>query len=179
MIIMNEKGDFQQCLKILKNIDMKRGLTLAILFCFVSMNFALLAQQNNERRRENFEKFKAERKEFISKAMDLTDGESKSFWPLCDELQVKKFELNKTLRAEINKMRQARRDKKKISEADYKKIIELSASVKVKEAQLEEEYVNKFLKVLSAEKVFLYQRAEQQFAAETLRNRANSDRKNQ
>jgi len=151
---------------------MKKGLILAILLCFVSVNFALLAQQdNNERRKENFEKFKAERKEFISKAMNLTEDESKAFWPLCDELQIKKFELNKALRTEINKMRQAQREKKAVSNADYKKIIELSASVKVKEAQLEEEYVNKFLKVLSAEKIFLYQRAEQQFAGETLKKR--------
>ena len=156
---------------------MKRGLVLVILCCFMSLNFAVLAQ-NNERRKENFEKFKAERKEFISKEMKLTDDESKAFWPLCDEYQLKKFELNKDLRAEINKIRQAKKDKKTVSEADYKKVIQLRASVKIKEAQLEEEYMNKFLKVLSAEKVFLYQRTEQQFAGEMVKKRGNGNRKN-
>jgi Spy/CpxP family protein refolding chaperone len=155
---------------------MKKGLILAVLFCFTSVNFALFAQQNDEKRKENFEKFKVQRKEYISKAMKLTEDESKLFWPLCDELQVKKFELNKTLREEMHKVRQAKKEGKTTSEADYKKIVELSASVKVKDAQLEEEYVNKFLKILPAEKVLSYQRAEQQFAKEIFDKRRDRDK---
>ena len=155
---------------------MKRGLVLVVLCFFMSMNFALFAQQHNEKRK-GFEKFKAERKEFISKAMKLTEDESKAFWPLCDEFQMKKFELNKTLREEVNKIYKAKKDKKTISEADYKKVIQLRASTKVKEAQLEEEYMNKFLNVLSAEKVFIYQRTEQQFAGEVVKKRKNNNRK--
>jgi hypothetical protein len=145
---------------------MKKGLILTVLFCIASLNGALFAQQNNERRRVDFEKFKAQREEFITKAMALTEDEAKVFWPICNELQAKKFELNRSLREEIRKIRQAKRDGKTVNEADYKKVVELSASVKVKEAQLEEEYVAKFLKVLPGEKVFSYQRAEQQFANE-------------
>jgi hypothetical protein len=135
------------------------------------LNTVLFAQQNDERRRADFEKFKVQREKFINKAMSLTEDEAKVFWPVCNELQAKKFELNRTLRTEIHKIRQAKRDGKTVSEADYKKVIELNASVKVKEAQLEEEYVAKFLKVLPGEKVFLYQRAEQQFANEVFGRR--------
>ena len=161
---------------MLKSIGMKRGLVFVVLLCFMSMNFALLAQQS-ERRKENFEKLRAERKEFIAKAMNLTEDESKSFWPLCDEFQQKKFELNKPLMEEIGKIRQAKKDKKTVSEADYKKVIALRASIKVKEAQLEEEYMNKFLKVLPAEKVFLYQRTEQQFAGEMVKKRGSNNKR--
>jgi len=159
-----------------RNTIMKRGLALVVLFCFMSMNFVLLAQKN-EKRKESFEKFKIERKEFISKAMKLTEDESKVFWPLCDEFQMKKFELNKALREEINKIHQAKKDKKTISEVDYKKVIQLRASIKVKESQLEEEYMNKFLNVLSAEKVFIYQRTEQQFAGEVVKKRKNNSKR--
>jgi Spy/CpxP family protein refolding chaperone len=152
---------------------MKKTLILAVLFCFTSINFALFAQQNDEKRKENFEKFKAQRKEYISKAMDLTADELEEFWPLCDELQVKKFELNKAIRSEIRKLREAKKEGKTISAADYKKIVELSASVKVKEAQLDEEYVSKFLKILPAEKVYLYQQAEQQFGKEMFGKKDN------
>ncbi|MDR0508100.1 MAG: hypothetical protein LBH32_14990 [Dysgonamonadaceae bacterium] len=146
---------------------MKTYLMGIILLCFSGMNVALFAQDNqsNDKKwKENFEQFKAEREEFISKAMNLTEDESKNFWTLCNELQMKKFELNKALHAELRKVRQAKRDNKTVSDADYKKIVELNASVKVKEAQLDEEYVAKFLKVVSAEKVYLYQHAERQFA---------------
>jgi hypothetical protein len=158
---------------------MKKGLILTVLFCFASLNCAIFAQANDEKRKVDFEKFKAEREAFINKAMGLTEEEAKAFWPVCNELQAKKFELNRALRGEIRKIRQAKREGKTVSEADYKKVIELSASVKVKEAQLDEEYISKFFKILPAEKVFAYQRAEQQFANEMFGRRARKGNNNQ
>jgi hypothetical protein len=151
---------------------MKTKIMMTVLFCLASLNSALLAQPGDEKRKADFEKFKAEREAFINNAMNLTEEESKTFWPVCNELQAKKFELNKALREEIRKIRQAKREGRAISEADYKKAIELSAAVKVKEAQLDEEYMAKFLKILPGEKVFTYQRAEQQFANEMFGKRA-------
>jgi hypothetical protein len=110
--------------------------------------------------KENFEKFKIERTEFISRKMNLTEEEKKDFWLLADELHLKKFELNKSLRKEIRKIHEARKEKQPISDAEYKKVIELSAQTKMKEAQLEQEYLAKFIKVVSAEKIFIYQEAE-------------------
>jgi hypothetical protein len=154
---------------------MKKNLAVVILFCLASMNVVLFAQPNDEKKKEDFEKFKAQRKAYISQIMDLTEAEADVFWPVCDEFQGKRFELNKPLRAEIRKVRQAKKEKKKVSEADYKKIVELSASVKVKEAQLEEEYIKKFLEILPSEKVYSYQQAEQQFAKQVFDRR--KDRK--
>jgi Spy/CpxP family protein refolding chaperone len=150
---------------------MKKGVLFAIIICLASINLSLFAQQDDERKKERFEKFKAERKEFISKAMNLTEEEKKGFWPLCDELQVKKFELNKPLREEIHRIIKAKKAEQTITEAEYKKVMELSAQIKVKEAQLEQEYYTKFLKVITAEKLFLYQRAEQQFGRKVMEKR--------
>jgi Spy/CpxP family protein refolding chaperone len=151
---------------------MKKRLLLVVLFYLTNTGLLLFAQQDNdEKRKLDFEKFKMQREEYITKAMDLTNDEVKVFWPLCNELQAKKFELNKTLRAEIRKIRRSKQEGKAISEADYKKVVELSVSIKVKEAQLEEEYMGKFLAIISAEKVFLYQQAEMRFANEKFGNR--------
>jgi Spy/CpxP family protein refolding chaperone len=150
---------------------MKKGLLVTILFCFASANLALFAQQNDQKRKEAFEKLIAERKEFISKAINLTESESKTFWAIEDEFQAKKFELNKTLRSEMRKIRQAKKDGKTVSDAEYKKLVELAASVKVKEAELGEEYTTKFLKILPAEKVYLYLQAEQEFAGKMVNKR--------
>jgi len=79
------------------------------------------------------------------------------------------------LREEIRKIMKAKADNQTVSEADYKKVIEMSVQVKLKEAQLDQEYIEKFLKVIPAEKVFLYQRAEQQFGQNMMRSR---DRRN-
>jgi hypothetical protein len=132
--------------------------------CLIALPVTLFAQSNDEKKKEDFEKFKEQRKAYISQIMNLTESESVVFWPLCNEFQEKKFELNKTLRAEIRKIHEAKKAGKTVSAADYKKVVELGASVKLKEAQLESEYLTKFLTVLPAEKVYLYQQAEYQFA---------------
>lgn len=149
---------------------MKKIISI-ILFCVISANLALFAQRNDEQRKNDFEKFKAEREAFITKEMGLTEDESKAFWPLCNELQEKKFEINKPLRELRRKFRQARMEGKAIAEEDYKKMVELSSEIKIKEAQLEEEYLKKFLKVLSAEKVHKYQHAEHEFAQKFMEQR--------
>lgn len=157
---------------------MKKNLILLFLFCFVGGNITLIAQNpDREKRKAEFEKFKEKRVEFISKAMDLNSEEAKAFWPLCNELQEKKFETNRQYKKALREFYKAKKEGKKYTEEDYKKIVNLSIETKVKEAQLEKEYINKFLSVIPAEKVFLYQEAEQQFARKMLDNKRGDDKK--
>jgi hypothetical protein len=125
----------------------------------------MMAQRGNGASREDFEKFKAEREEYISKAMGLTDSEKAAFWPIANELQAKKFELYKPLR---EKQRAAGRD---ASEAQYKEILELQSQIKAQEAKLDQEYLTKFLKVITAAQVAEYYRADQQYGEEMLKRR--------
>lgn len=148
---------------------MKKILLFICIICMTS--FTIHAQRSDNDRKERFEKFQKERTEFISKEMKLTDEESDKFWPVCNELQLKKFEVNKPLREEMGKIRRAERENKKISDADYKKLIELGAEIKVKEVLLEKEYFSKFMEIIPAEKVFLYQKAEQEFGRKMMDNR--------
>ncbi|MCC8146394.1 MAG: hypothetical protein LIO93_08175, partial [Bacteroidales bacterium] len=143
-----------------------------LIVCLASINLSLFAQQGEDSgRRERFERFQKERTEFITKKMQLTEEENKLFWPLCNELQMKKFEANKVLREEMYKLRKAQRENTKISDADYRKIIELGTEIKLKEAQLEKEYYTKFLQIIPAEKVYLYQKAEQEFGRQMMEQR--------
>ena len=110
--------------------------------------------------KERFEKFRAQRVSFITGKVNLTEQEAKAFWPLCNELQEKKFELNKPLREKRGASRAA---KKEMSSKDYLEIMNLNADIKIKEAELEKEYLSKFAKVLSPEKIYKYQQAEEEF----------------
>lgn len=118
------------------------------------------AQSKDEKRKEHFEKFRAKRIAFITERVKLTSEEAQAFWPVCNELQEKKFTLNKPL---WEARRERHRSKEPLTEADYKKMIDLGIDIKIKEAQLEKEYLEKFKKILSAEKIFKYQRAEEEF----------------
>lgn len=153
------------------------GKKLVMFVCLAFLTMGAFAQQNNdERRREGFERFKKEREAFIKEELKLSDVEAKAFLPLVDQLQMAKFQANEELRTELRKLWQARRDGKAVADADYKKIVELSAQVKIKEAELEAEYIEKFLKVVSAEKIYLYQRAEQEFARKRTEQHRSPDR---
>jgi len=153
---------------------MKKKLIFILFFGVINANLFLFAQRD-ERRRAEFEELKEKRVAFIAKAMDLTANEAKAFWPLDEEMQVKKFELNRQLRRALSEFRgngrEGERAAQKHSEKEYKDAVNLYLKFKADELKLEEEYVTKFAKVISFEKIFLYQQAEQQFARQMLNQR--------
>ncbi|GHV09689.1 hypothetical protein FACS1894162_0810 [Bacteroidia bacterium] len=153
---------------------MKKQIFLVLLAGLLSISGNSFAQKPDNRdqaKKERFEKFKASRKEFIAQKMRLTDSEKQSFFALDKELQTQKFELHKALREAGKKIRKAHQEEQIVSEADYKNLLDLISQTKLKEAQLEQEYTAKFLKVVSADKVYHYQRADQQFGEQLIRKK--------
>ena len=142
---------------------MNKKRVLLFLLGLISMNLSLFAQPQSERRRAEFNELREKRIALISKAMGLSAEEIKTFWPLCNELQEKKIELNRQLRRALGEFSGNGRNNKKHSEEEYKTIVNLLAQFRTKEAKLEEEYIAKFAKVISFEKIFLYQQSEKQF----------------
>ena len=155
---------------------MKKKLIVFVLLALASMNVSLFAQ-HKDRKKEDFEKFKEKRITFITKAMDLNGEEAKAFWPLCNELQEKKFELNKQMRKILFDFAHNEKEGKTYTESEYKEIVNLCAQFRVKEARLDEEYILKFTQVIPYEKIYRYQQAELQFARQMLGQR--QDRKDE
>lgn len=149
-----------------------------ILLGVTTMNLFLFAQRS-EKKRAEFEELKEKRVAFITQAMELNGDEAKAFWPLYNELQEKKFELNQQLRKTIFEFIGREKDKKTHTESEYKDIVNLCTQFKVKEAKLDEEYIAKFTKVISYEKIFRYQQAELQFARQMLNQRRDRDAEKQ
>jgi hypothetical protein len=145
---------------------MQKKIVLLILFSFLGLNFHLFAQDS--KKKAEFESFKKRRITFISQAMNLTDDEAKVFWPLCNELQEKKFAVNQRVRKLMREFVKAEKDGKLHSEEEYLVLITQIADAKVQEAKLECEYIVKFSEIIPAGKIFLYQEAERQFAREML-----------
>ncbi|MCL1934091.1 MAG: hypothetical protein FWF53_09820 [Candidatus Azobacteroides sp.] len=150
---------------------MKKKWIFFLLLGLTNMNVLLFGQRDDKRKAE-FEEFKEKRVAFITQATDLDAEEAKVFWPLYNELQEKKFELNKQLRKTLFEFSE---NKKNHTESDYKEIVDLYTQSRIKEAQLDEEYIAKFAKVISYEKIYLYQQAELQFARQMLDQRRERD----
>jgi len=154
---------------------MKKKLILLLVLGLASINFSLFAQQRDARKRAEFDALKEKRVAFITKVVELSAEEAKGFWPLFNELQDKKFELNQQLKKTLYEFRKSEKEGKKHTESEYKEMVDLSVQSKITEAKLDEEYVAKFVKVISYEKIFRYQQAELQFARQLLDQRRDSD----
>jgi hypothetical protein len=158
---------------------MKKIITL-ILICTI-LPVAGFAQQDRpekEKRRAELEKFQKKRIEYITKAMKLNDKQEKVFWPVCFEFWDKKFEIDRVFRRKIREFMKDEREGKEHSESDYRQIVETFAEKQFKEAEINKEYMQKFLEILPAEKVFLFQDAEQNFMREILNERRKPEKKN-
>jgi len=99
------------------------------------------------------EKFKQELKEYITKTARLTPQEAAKFFPLYEELQNKKRAL-----FQKNKIKHRPKD-----EQSCKAAIRERDENEVKAKKLEQQYHEKFMRVISAQKLFEVIRAENEF----------------
>jgi Spy/CpxP family protein refolding chaperone len=152
---------------------MKKKWLLLLILGLANVNVLVFAQQNqrNERRRAELEELKVRRVAFFTQAMRLSADEAKAFWPLFNELQDKKFELNQQLRRALSAFSGNERGRRNRTENEYKEMVNLVIQHRLKEAKLDEEYIAKFAGVISYEKIYRYQQAELQFARQMLDQR--------
>ncbi|MDR0230743.1 MAG: hypothetical protein LBI82_01305 [Dysgonamonadaceae bacterium] len=148
---------------------MRHISVLLIVFSLCTV-FSLSAQNRRTEGqvRQDFENLRVKRIAFFSKEIGLTAEEAKEFWPIYNELEEKKFEVNRNMRQEVRKIRDLERDGKNVSAAEYDRITNIIIDAREKELELEREALKKIRKILSPEKVFKYLRAEHLFAREAL-----------
>lgn len=145
---------------------MKNTFLAVILILTTSMQS--FAQDNRKGpeggRRFSLEELQARQKAFITEHAHLTSEEAAAFFPLFFELQKKVWETNKEARQKVGMKRG-----EECTEEQYTIMINEFADAKIKIAELEKEYIDKYLKVLSAKKVLWIQHAEDKFQKEMLR----------
>jgi len=148
---------------------MRHISVLLIVFSLCTV-FSLSAQNRRTEGqvRQDFENLRVKRIAFFSKEIGLTAEEAKEFWPIYNELEERKFEVNRNMRQEVRKIRDLERDGKNVSAAEYDRITNIIIDAREKELELEREALKKIRKILSPEKVFRYLRAEHLFAREAL-----------
>lgn len=138
-----------------------------LLLLFLICNVLFIGAQQKERRHFDIEDFKQKKATFIIEKVGLSDSESKLFIPLMNELMDKKFELNRSVRQQARDLR----NKKDARPADYDRLLNESIEARIREAELEKEYSQKFRRIVSSEKILKYQRADSQFMQEAVKRR--------
>jgi hypothetical protein len=152
---------------------MKKLILISIL-CIFSMTI-LMAQGRREPSPEMFEKIKAEKISFFTSKLDLTPTEAQAFWPVYNEFEKKRFEIQRQIH-----------DFERMSDEEYVKLTEPEI-VKMtnnyiesfeSEANLRKEYHTKFQKILPQKKVLLMYRTENEFRGHMIREyRKEQDKK--
>ncbi|MCL2650393.1 MAG: hypothetical protein FWD60_05105 [Candidatus Azobacteroides sp.] len=158
---------------------MKYKLLFILNIFFLIPTITLFAQDKRTdiQKRQDLENLKAQRIAYLTKEIGLTEEEAKEFWPLSNELDDKKFEVNRNMRQEVKKIRDAEKAGKKVSDAEYDQVINVILDSKEKEVALEREYIKKIQKILPLEKVLRFQRADYKFAREAFPPTAPSGKK--
>lgn len=145
-------------------------ILLAVFFCGTLFVVAQ-QQQGKERGRLNKEEFKEKFQTYLIQQANLTKEEAKVFFPVYDECQKKKHELN----GRVWKLRKEAH-KKQLAEEEYKKILDEIADLRIQIDQIDKEYLPLYRKILSYKKIFDVQGAESRFHRELLKEANHRNR---
>jgi Spy/CpxP family protein refolding chaperone len=120
---------------------------------------------------EQIDQFNKERKEFFTKELELTDAESKAFWPLYEDFSNRKMKLAED---ERNAYRYAYKNAGNLSDEDIKETLAKTFRLKEEQLALEKDfYQNRFMKVLPASKVMKLGKVEWDFRKHLMRKLRN------
>jgi hypothetical protein len=125
---------------------------------FITLFFIALTLSAFGQRKERQERIKALKVAFITEKLELSPKEAEQFWPVYNEIELKK----ETLRREAQKMRKGL-DFETLTDAEANALIKDMQAVENKKHQLESDQVRDLLKVIPAKKVILLKVVEEQF----------------
>ena len=134
----------------------------------------LFAQERREMNPEMFEKIKAEKISFFTSKMDLTPMEAQTFWPVYNEFEKKRFEIQR----EIHEFEHMPDEKfTSLSDTEIEKMTNNYISSFEKEAQLLKDYNKQFLKILPKKKILTMYRTENEFRGHLIREYRKDQKK--
>ena len=143
---------------------MKQFIVLAVAAIIMCVTPAFAETAQNTNIQILIDKAKADKKLLIATNMDLTDQESKNFWPYYEGYQKKLEQINGHMGEIINEYADAY-NKGSVPEDLAKKIINEALKAEGAEVIMRREYAEKLTKVLPATKVARYLQMESKIRA--------------
>lgn len=122
------------------------------------------AQERNDW--ADIDRMRAEKIAFLKDAINLTPQENAKFWPIYEEYDQKKWDI---IKARGKFERDLRENLDKMTEKEYKEQAKAFVNIPKQESDLNVEYNEKFLKIISAEKVVRLYIAEINYTKRLLR----------
>lgn len=150
---------------------MKKAVFLTVMI-FMSISFQKLVAQeaDPEQLQSNFERLNSFKIGFFTKKLELTTSEAEKFWPVYNEYQTQKNQI------QAEKMKLVRtfvQNEKQLSDDQTAEIGDKLAGTIVKESELAVTFHKKLKEVLPPAKVIRFYMAENQFKAQLLKELQN------
>lgn len=142
---------------------MKRLFFCALLSILTISTFA-------QRQRASFEQFQQMKLDFIVKEMGLSEGDVQKFAPIYKELIQERSALYRKYHAN-GKIKKAIREGEQVADTTMQRISRDDAQLQIEDAQLEQEYQQKFEQVLTPQQVCSWRDAEKKFRSNMMRRR--------
>jgi len=139
--------------------------TLVVLFCSIQ----LFAQRQMDPKM--FEVIKSKKVAFITEQAGLTSKEGEKLWPVYNQLETERTALMDK-RRELEESTEVKSGK---SDDYYRKLTLEIVSLHLKESKMIEEYNNKFLSILPAEKVVKLYHSERKFRSYLMHEMRKND----
>lgn len=155
---------------------MNKQLFFIILFSVISIFQCQTAQANNNGKPQQTDnkwlnEVRNYKHSFLIKELDMTDEQSKEFIPIYTEMENKIYQANR----EARKLEQEiSATSLHVSDEEYERVATILSQVKTKEAEIEQEYFQRYSKILTKKQLFLLKRAENRFAIDMLNHNKRS-----
>ena len=142
---------------------MKKTLVYILLFT-CTLSFA--QNRNGNEPRMNQKRMNAAKVAFLTERLNLDTKTAQAFWPIYNEYEAAKDELNKTymftMREEIG-IENPRRGIDNISQNQAEQLIQITFEKREKEFTLEKEYLKKVASVLTAKQTLIVSQFDAEF----------------
>ncbi|MCR1026465.1 hypothetical protein NQT66_16710 [Cellulophaga baltica] len=147
--------------------NLKNIIPILLLMLTVSLSYG---QRNGD-----WDKIRTLKIAFITERLDLSSKEAQTFWPIYNEYQAKREDLHEKGHTEIRKKLDAYDN---LSENDSAKLLDKYLQFEKEEEELEQTYLKKIQKVISAKKTLLLIRSEGDFKRKLIKQYRDKHKNN-
>jgi Spy/CpxP family protein refolding chaperone len=134
---------------------MKKLFFFLVMLLFATTGFTQIHKDNPE----FWEAIRTKRIAVFTQTIGLTPAEAQQFWPIYNAFDKQRVDLMRRRRALDEKLEKS----SNVTDADYRKLASEYVSIPMEEARLMQNYNDKYLKILPAQKVCKLYMAERKF----------------
>lgn len=145
---------------------MRKFTLLALLWiALIAPVYGFAAPQDEGGREKWMTELRQYKRVYFTRELDLSRDQQTKFYPLYDEMEDKVMKINDEARA----MEKRVADMDKPSDLEYEKATEAMYEAKLREAEIEKEYMEKFKEILTPRQLFRIKAVERQFGRELMK----------